>query len=536
MNTYRKILLWPVLLAGLNVALCLRADTLDSLFQAVRTSKRLDCEQVNRLFVALDAESVTDSLVVVDRQMKHDDVMLQVCYNMGLLYNNTYRHVQAADAFCEAARYARQGDDSRHEAEALSAAAVQYHMLGDFEKAVALCIDALHIDSLLNDTASLSCDLNILSGSSLSAGHVEDAVRYIEKSIQWEKLLHNPTKLAIRYGSAAEILNKKGDTAGALRYATMAYELDRKAGNAIGLARRLSQMADIYVAQKEYEAAERYYRRAIDTLEVHRELHSLAIDYRLLANLLQLENRHAEALPYYEKAQAIARQTGNRFFLSLTSRSMADSQTALGRDADAARNLREALLLSDSLHSEKQQQMLADFRARFDVQEAKAGAERQNGLLRLQQWSILGLALLLALALVLFLKSRRKARRQEENIDTPPAEKSASRADRQFLISVSDIVHANMKSRKITIDLLAEELCMSRSQFVRRLSAIAGETPNNYIIRIKMEKAVRLLRDTTMPVKEVAYECGFDESNYFIHVFKQMYGATPQQFRQTPGL
>jgi AraC-like DNA-binding protein len=51
-----------------------------------------------------------------------------------------------------------------------------------------------------------------------------------------------------------------------------------------------------------------------------------------------------------------------------------------------------------------------------------------------------------------------------------------------------------------------------------------------------MEKAVRLLRDTTMPVKEVAYECGFDESNYFIHVFRQMYGTTPQQFRQTPGL
>ena len=109
-----------------------------------------------------------------------------------------------------------------------------------------------------------------------------------------------------------------------------------------------------------------------------------------------------------------------------------------------------------------------------------------------------------------------------------------SAADRQFLIRVSDFVHTNMKSRKITNDLIAQEMCMSRNAFSRRLAAISGETPNSYITRIKMEKAVRLLRDTNLSVKEVAYECGFDESNYFIHVFRQMYGSTPQQFRQTP--
>lgn len=529
------------------------ADTTDSLYRKVMAGRNVDYHAANQLFVALDAEGVTDSLITVERHDQSDEVRQKVCYNMGLLYNNTYRHRQAAKAFTQAAHYAKQIDNEHARAEALSAAAVQHHLLGDFERAISQCTEALAIDSALHDAEALSCDLNILSGSSLSAGHTDDAVRYILKAIEWEKSRPEPTKLSIRYGSAAEILNKSGDTDKALHYASMAYELDKKAGNAIGVARRMSQMADIYVNRKEYSAAERYYRRAIDTLQVHRELHSLGIDYRLLGNVLQLEGQHAKAIECYEKAEELARQMGNRYFLSLVARSMAESQQALGHNDKAAAYLQLALSISDSLHSEKTEQMAADFRTQFELQEAQNNVEHQEGMVQLQRWIIAALIVLFIVGLVIQRRIHRKkkviatpthegealaAQTQEDGQggESSDGESALPAADRQFLVAVSDFVHANMKSRKITIDLIADEMCMSRNQFVRRLTAISGETPSNYITRIKMEKAVRLLRDTTMPVKEVAYECGFDESNYFIHVFRQMYGTTPQQFRQTPGL
>lgn len=536
------------------------ADTMDSLYHEVITGRKVNHTAANQLFVALDAEGVTDSLLIIGRNEGSDEVRQKACYHMGLLYNNTYRHRQAAEAFLLAAEYALNINNEQARAEALSAAAVQYHLLGDFEKAIARCTEALAIDSALNDVEALSCDLNILSGSSLSAGHNDDALRYILKAIEWEKARKEPTKLSIRYGSAAEILNKSDDTDKALHYATMAYELDKKNGNAIGVARRMSQIADIYANRKEYEVAERYYRRAIDTLEARGELHSLGIDYRLLGNVLQLEGRHAQAITCYTKAEQLARQMGNRYFLSLVARSMAESHRALGHESQAADYLSLALTLSDSLHSEKLAQIAADYRTQFDLQEAQDNAKEQQGLMRLQWWIIIFLAVILILIIIgiaLYNVRKRKARETERvgtqciasteqttGRDTPRPNNpqgetyngTLSASDRQFLVSVSDFVHANMKSRKITIDLLADELCMSRSQFVRRLTAITGETPNTYITRIKMEKAMRLLRNTTMPVKEVAYECGFDESNYFIHVFRQMYGTTPQQFRQTPGL
>ena len=541
------------LIISLAIAEIALANITDSLYRKAMSGRNVDYRVANQLFVALDAEGVTDSLITVDRHDKSDVVRQKICYHMGLLYNNTYRHRQAAEAFTQAAHYAARLSDERARAEALSAAAVQHHLLGDFERAISQCTEALTIDSALHDAEALSCDLNILSGSSLSAGHTDDAVRYILKAIEWEKSRPHPTKLSIRYGSAAEILNKNGDTDKALHYASMAYELDKKAGNAIGVARRMSQMADIYVNRKEYNAAERYYRRAIDTLQVHGELHSLSIDYRLLGNVLQLEGQHAKAIECYEKAEKLARQMGNRYFLSLVARSMAESQQALGHNDKAAAYLQLALSLSDSLHSEKTEQMAADFRTQFELQEAQNNVEHQEGMLLVQRWIIAALIVLFIVGLVIQRRIHRKkkvvatpthegealaAQTQEDGQggESSDGEPALPAADRQFLVAVSDFVHANMKSRKITIELLADEMCMSRNQFTRRLTAISGETPSNYITRIKMEKAVRLLRDTTMPVKEVAYECGFDESNYFIHVFRQMYGTTPQQFRQTPGL
>jgi AraC-like DNA-binding protein len=106
--------------------------------------------------------------------------------------------------------------------------------------------------------------------------------------------------------------------------------------------------------------------------------------------------------------------------------------------------------------------------------------------------------------------------------------------DRQFLLKVVDFVNVNMKARKITVDLLAQEMCMSRSQLARRLTALTGESPNIFITNVRMERARRLLKSTNMSVNEIAYECGYDEASYFIRVFRQELGMTPQQYRNMP--
>ncbi len=104
----------------------------------------------------------------------------------------------------------------------------------------------------------------------------------------------------------------------------------------------------------------------------------------------------------------------------------------------------------------------------------------------------------------------------------------------EFLAKVAELYEQNLKNGKLSIDDLASELCMSRSQFTRRLAATAGMPANNFLNRIRLEKACRLLKDTEKPVSTIAYECGFDDTSYFSNLFKKQYKVTPMQFRILP--
>ena len=538
-------------------------DTLDSLYHIVQKGKRVDWRTANRLMVALDAEGAVDSFYTFTAKSDTRKARMEVSCCMGQYYADHQHHSLAAKAYHDMAHWAQEMNDTLNEADALAEEAYHYYIMGDFETAMGTFLEELRLDSMLADTARLASAMSNLASTHMAAGYPEDAARYIRKAIQLEESLPSSPKLAIRYGAAAEIFNKRGDSEEALRYAEKAYELDRKAGNAIGTARRLSQMADIYNNRGELERAEKLYLRAIDTLRIHNEPHSLGIDLRLLGKLCQRQGRWKESLAYLQEAAEIAQRTGNRFFLSLCAKAMADSYHAMGQDKQAFEHLNRAMALSDSMHTERLTEIASEYRSRYNINEQEQQIDRQQSILSRQQWSLVAMGSMLLLALAsLFVTHRKKkalerevnhklslneqsqsAKESEHNGEeaTAKEEKNPQNAmrdmspqDRKFLTKVSDFIHANMNSQRISVDMLAEHMCMSRSQLTRRMLNVAGDNPSNYITRIKLEKSIRLLKGTNMSVKEIAWECGFDDSNYFIRVFRTAYGTTPQQYRNTP--
>ena len=73
--------------------------------------------------------------------------------------------------------------------------------------------------------------------------------------------------------------------------------------------------------------------------------------------------------------------------------------------------------------------------------------------------------------------------------------------------------------------------CLSDS--TRVLSRVTtGMTPNDYIRKIRLEKAAELLLTTNMTAAEVAYKVGFDDQYYFSKSFKRYFGQPPSQYRK----
>ncbi len=106
-----------------------------------------------------------------------------------------------------------------------------------------------------------------------------------------------------------------------------------------------------------------------------------------------------------------------------------------------------------------------------------------------------------------------------------------SEQDKQFLSKTMTIIDNQIESNSVNVDDIASALAMSTSQFRRRLSAITGETPQNYITNIRMQKARYLLDNTPdMTILDVAKCCGYDGQSSFTRAFKRFFGVTPSDY------
>lgn len=131
------------------------------------------------------------------------------------------------------------------------------------------------------------------------------------------------------------------------------------------------------------------------------------------------------------------------------------------------------------------------------------------------------------------LRSREAVRRKykEGTEKVSPQETTISKSDEEFLIKFNDVINRNLSSPELTIKLLTDTMYMSRASLYNKVSALTGLGINDYINRLRIEKAVNLLTHTEMNINEISDEVGFTYPRYFSTIFKQIKGVTPTQFK-----
>jgi AraC-like DNA-binding protein len=86
--------------------------------------------------------------------------------------------------------------------------------------------------------------------------------------------------------------------------------------------------------------------------------------------------------------------------------------------------------------------------------------------------------------------------------------------------------------QKISTEELSKVANISQQHLIRMFNKHLNSTPIEYINSVKIAHAMDMLRSPQMSIKEISYELGFDNPNYFSRLFKKMQGFTPQESRK----
>lgn len=97
------------------------------------------------------------------------------------------------------------------------------------------------------------------------------------------------------------------------------------------------------------------------------------------------------------------------------------------------------------------------------------------------------------------------------------------------------LVESQYASPSCTVEMLAEQLDVSRVTLYRMIRNAFGCTPKEYLDRCRLREAVKLLIGTRLAVNRIASACGFTYANYFSRLFRQKMGCTPEEFRGSGG-
>lgn len=130
------------------------------------------------------------------------------------------------------------------------------------------------------------------------------------------------------------------------------------------------------------------------------------------------------------------------------------------------------------------------------------------------------------------LQTRRHYQRINATTTQHTAEDDLTSADTSFMKRLHQAVVENLDNPRLDIPLLCTLLGMSRASIYNKLKAITGMGANDYINKIRIEQAMRLLRDGSMNITEISERVGFTSPKYFSTSFKQYTGKTPSQYKK----
>jgi len=111
------------------------------------------------------------------------------------------------------------------------------------------------------------------------------------------------------------------------------------------------------------------------------------------------------------------------------------------------------------------------------------------------------------------------------------SEIDAASTDKKFLNRAIEIIKKNISDENFNVDSFASEIALSRVQLHRKLVALLGHPPGDFIRIVRLTKAAKLIRNNFGNISEIALEVGFNNPANFAKAFRTQFGLSPTEYK-----
>ena len=538
--------------------------------QTVGTAKT---KLANDFFAHYINEEIADSVIRFKPTTHPDTLRQQVYYWAAEFFYDQQQYSTAEEYGLKALPFCQSASSRDLEGDCLNLLSVIYIRLTDYEKAAKYAKLCYEIDKEEGNPDKISSSLNTLAAIYMSARQPKEAEKYVLKGVEYSLKANNLPRRAVLYGMASEVYHALGDEQKSYDYARLAYETEQKVGQTPKIPIRQAQMASALIGLKRYDEAKSLLQEVIPAFRANGNRQSLGISCNQMGEILLDEEQNDSAARYFDEALQI-------FILHKDlyneSRSRKGLYIAL-RESNpqlAMQHLERRSALKDSLYDSETGMLLSKYAADYDNEQLQLENEFERAAHRRSILIAALVVLLVAVGIWLFMlrKNRKQQRHLREltamlerlekrekfekfekpekteeastDIETPMPDDTPSdtpddtaddtpdplteNTDEYFLLQTASAIHKGMKEGDLSVESIADTLCMSAATFRRRIVQTTGEKPATYILAVRMQKAHQMLEDEAkIPISEIARMCGYDEISTFSRAFKRVYGIPP---------
>ena len=114
--------------------------------------------------------------------------------------------------------------------------------------------------------------------------------------------------------------------------------------------------------------------------------------------------------------------------------------------------------------------------------------------------------------------------------------KELTSIDKKLLQNVIQVINKHLSDTSFSVEMIAEEVLMSRRNLDRKLMVLTGEAPSNLIRRTRLRYAAKLITQNFGNISEIALEVGFSSHAYFSKCFREQFGLTPSEYETNHSL